>query len=173
MDVSAIGYFSKTHGVNGQLILKANKDFYSEDIRAVFIETQTGVAPYFVKVFSQTPNGYIVHLEDIDSVEKAKLLIGKEVSITTELIYTTEEEFDWLGYEIIDKKFGVLGTVFSVSDNGQQVLVSIKHGEKEIILPLVDAFIEKLDENDKKLFFNAPEGLIDVYLEDGKSSADL
>jgi 16S rRNA processing protein RimM len=166
MDLSAIGYFSKTHGINGQLILKANKDFYFEDVRAVFIETQTGVAPYFVKVFSESNNGFIVHLEDIDSIEKAKLLIGKEVSIDTALIYKTEEEFDWMGFEIIDKKFGVLGNVFSVSDNGHQVLLSVKHGEKEIILPLVDAFIEKIDENAKKLFFNAPEGLIDVYLDD-------
>jgi 16S rRNA processing protein RimM len=38
--------------------------------------------------------------------------------------------------------------------------------EKEIILPLVEDFIEKIDENEKKLFFNAPEGLIDVYLDD-------
>lgn len=166
MDLSAIGYFSKTHGVNGQLILKANKDFILEDVKAVFIETQTGVAPYFVKVFSENNNGFIVHLEDIDSIEKAKLLIGKEVSIDTALIYKTEEEFDWMGFEIIDKKFGVLGTVFNVSDNGHQVLLSVKHGEKEIILPLVDAFIEKIDENAKKLFFNAPEGLIDVYLDD-------
>ncbi|MDP1802744.1 MAG: ribosome maturation factor RimM [Bacteroidota bacterium] len=166
MDFSAIGYFSKTHGINGQLILKANKDFYFEDVRAVFIETQTGVAPYFVKVFSESNNGFIVHLEDIDSIEKAKLLIGKEVSVDSALIYKTEEEFDWMGFEVIDKKFGILGTVFNVSDNGYQVLLSIKHGEKEIILPLVDAFIEKIDENAKKLFFNAPEGLIDVYLND-------
>jgi len=33
-------------------------------------------------------------------------------------------------------------------------------------LPLADEFIEKIDENAKKIWFNAPEGLIDIYLEE-------
>jgi 16S rRNA processing protein RimM len=165
MDLSVIGYFSKTHGVKGQLIIKADKDFIMEDVKAIFIETSTGLAPYFVKEFSQSNTGFIIELEDVDAIEKAKLLIGKKVHINTDLINEEEEEFDWLGFEVIDEKYGSLGTVFNVSDNGFQVLLSIMYKEKEIILPLVDDFIEKIDENEKKLFFNAPEGLIDVYLD--------
>ncbi len=166
MDLEVIGYFSKTHGVKGQLIIRADKDFSINDVKAVFIETPTGIAPYFVKTFSESNNGFIIELEDIDAVEKAKKLIGKQVRINADLINETEAEFDWMGYEVIDKHYGSLGTVFSVSDNGQQVLVTIKFKEKEVILPLADDFIEKIDENEKKLFFNAPEGLIDVYLTD-------
>lgn len=165
MDLSVIGYFSKTHGVKGQLIIKADKDFIIEEVKAIFIETSTGLAPYFVKEFSQNNTGFIIELEDVDAIEKAKLLIGKKVHINSDLINEEEEEFDWLGFEVIDEKYGSLGTVFNVSDNGFQVLLSIMYKEKEIILPLVDDFIEKIDENEKKLFFNAPEGLIDVYLD--------
>ena len=52
MDLSVIGYFSKTHGVKGQLIIKADKEFFSEDVKAIFIETSSGLAPYFVKELS-------------------------------------------------------------------------------------------------------------------------
>lgn len=166
MDLEIIGYFSKTHGVKGHLILKANKDFYFEDLRAVFIDSPTGLAPYFVKEVAANNNGFIIELEDVDVVEKAKKFIGKQVHISADLIDEEEAEFDWMGYEIIDKTYGSLGTVFSVSDNGHQVLVSLKFKEKEVILPLVDDFIEKIDETEKKLFFNAPEGLIDVYLDE-------
>ncbi len=166
MDLSSIGYFSKTHGVKGQLIIKANKDFFIEDVKAVFIETATGKAPYFVKNFSENNNGFIIELEDVDAVEKAKALIGKQVFINTDLIEEDEAGFDWMGYEVIDTTHGVLGNVFEVSDNGYQVLLSIKYKEKEIILPLVDDFIERIDETEKKLFFNAPEGLINVYLDE-------
>lgn len=166
MDLSVIGYFSKTHGVKGQLIIKSDKDFSIEDVKAIFIETSTGLAPYFVKELSEANAGFIIELEDVNAIEKAKLLIGKQVFIKTELIEEQEEDFNWMGFEVIDNKYGLLGTVFSVTDNGQQILLSILYKEKEIILPLVDAFIEKIDENKKKLFFNAPEGLIDVYLDD-------
>ncbi len=173
MDLSPIGYFSKTHGVKGHLIIKPSKDFFIDDVKAVFIETATGLAPYFVKSFSESNNGFIIELENVDAVEKAKIFIGKQVHISTDLIDEEEPDFDWIGYEIIDKNYGVLGTIFSISDNGHQVLVSVKFKEKEVILPLVDDFIEKIDENAKKLFFNAPEGLIDVYLDDGKSPMDF
>ncbi|MEO6303707.1 MAG: ribosome maturation factor RimM [Bacteroidia bacterium] len=164
MEISPIGYFSKTHGVKGQLIVKADKDFFIEDVKAVFIETSTGKAPHFIKNFSENNNGFIIELEDIDTVEKARQLIGKQIYINNDLIDEQEPEFDWLGYEVIDKQYGSLGIIKSVSDNGQQVLVTVTYKEKEVILPLVDNFIEKLDETEKKLFFNAPEGLIDVYL---------
>ncbi len=166
MELESIGYFSKTHGIKGHLIIKADKDFFMEEVKAVFIETPTGMAPYFVKTFSENNNGFIIELEDVDAVEKAKTFIGKKVHISADLMDEAEAEFDWIGYEIIDKTYGSLGTVFSTSDNGQQVLVTVKFKEKEIILPLVDDFIEKIDETEKKLFFNAPEGLIDVYLSD-------
>ncbi|MDO8998421.1 MAG: ribosome maturation factor RimM [Bacteroidota bacterium] len=166
MDLSPIGYFSKTHGVKGQLIIKADKDFFVEEIKAIFIESSTGLAPYFVKEFSKSNNGFIIELEEVDAIEKAKLLIGKQVFISTELIEEQEIEFDWLGFEVIDKNYGLLGTVFNVTDNGQQILLSILYKEKEIILPLVDDFIEKIEEDTKKLYFNAPEGLIAVYLDD-------
>jgi 16S rRNA processing protein RimM len=165
MDLSVIGYFSKTHGVKGQLIIKTDKEFFSEEVKAIFIETSTGLAPYFVKELSPNNSGYIIELEDIDAIEKAKLLIGKKVHINTDLIDEQEEDFNWMGFEVIDKKHGLLGTVFNVSDNGHQVLLSVKYKEKEVILPLVEDFIEKIDENKKKLFFDAPEGLIDVYLD--------
>ena len=166
MDLSVIGYFSKTHGVKGQLIIKSDKVFIVEEVKAIFIETSTGLAPYFVKQLSEASSGFIIELEDVNAIEKAKLLIGKQVFIKTELIEEQEEDFNWMGFEVIDSKFGLLGTVFNITDNGQQILLSILHKEKEIILPLVDAFIEKIDENEKKLFFNAPDGLIDVYLDD-------
>ena len=166
MDLSDIGYFSKTHGVKGQLILKADKDFSIDEVKAIFIETSTGKAPYFVKELSQTNNGFIVALEEIESIEKAKLLIGKHVFISSDLIEEDEETFDWIGFEIIDKIYGSIGIIFNVSDNGHQTLVTVLYKEKEVILPLVDDFIENIDEKTKKIFFNAPEGLIDVYLDE-------
>ena len=91
MDLSVIGYFSKTHGVKGQLIIKADKEFFSEDVKAIFIETSTGLAPYFVKELSPNNSGYIIELEDVDAIEKAKLLIGKKVHVNTDLLDEQEE----------------------------------------------------------------------------------
>lgn len=164
MELAYVGYFSKTHGVKGQLILRVEHDFLEDDIKALFIETTAGKAPYFIKEIKENKSGFIVSLEDLDAVEKARLLTGKKVFIDAQFLSPEEEDFNWLGYELIDKHHGSIGNISDVTDNGQQILITINFNGKEIMLPLVEDFIERIDEAGKKLFFNAPEGLIDVYL---------
>jgi len=164
MDLVQVGYFSKTHGVKGHLILKADKYFFAEDVKAIFLDSSTGKAPYFISEIKEATMGFIVLLEEVSAIEKAKTLLGKAVFIDASFIDEQEEEFNWIGFQLIDKNFGVLGEIGRVSDNGHQVLLSILYKGKEVLLPLVEDFIEKIDEEGKKLYFNAPEGLIDVYL---------
>lgn len=165
MELTEIGYFSKTHGIKGQLILKTERDFDPEAIKAVFIESSTGKAPYFISEIKETNTGIIVGLEEVLAVEKAKLLLGKKVFIDAALV-EKEEESEWLGFEVIDKQYGSLGIITSSSDNGSQELINLSYKGKEVILPLVDDFIESIDEETQKLYFNAPEGLIDLYLDE-------
>ena len=46
--------------------------------------------------------------------------------------------------------------------------MSIPFRGKEVILPLVEDFVQRIDEKEKKLYYNAPEGLIDLYLEEAE-----
>jgi len=164
MELKEIGYFSKTHGIKGHLILKSEAEFYFEEVNAFFIDSAGSKAPYFVSEIKETNNGLIVLLEDVNSVEKAKLLLGKKVFIDSQFL--AEETEDWVGYELIDTNYGSLGKVTGVSDNGHQLLVNLIYREKEVILPLIENFIESIDEDSKTIRYNAPEGLIDLYLEE-------
>lgn len=164
MELASIGYFIKTHGVKGQIILKIEHQFKEKDVKVLFIETATGKAPFFVNGFKNNNHGLIFSLEEIISVEQAKKLIGKVVFIAKNILIEKEEEFDWLDYILIDKSLGEIGKIESVSNNGQQLLLKLNYKNKEILLPLVDSFIEKIDHDHKKLFFNAPDGLINLYL---------
>jgi 16S rRNA processing protein RimM len=168
MNLAPIGYFSKTHGLKGHLVLKADRDFFADRLQALFIEVAGAKAPYFISELKQSGGNTIIALEELDTVEKAKKLIGKTVFIDESLIEAEEEEANWVGFELVDKKYGPLGKITEVTDNGQQVLLSIDHKGKEVILPLVEEFIERVDEEAKKLYFNAPEGLIDLYLDENQ-----
>lgn len=165
MELQPIGYFSKTHGVKGQLVLKTEKDVDEQGLKALFVESSSGKAPYFVSELKEAGGSLIVSLEEIQTVEKARLLIGKTVFADASLVSEVETDDVWIGFEVLDKQHGSLGLVSAVSDNGSQVLLSLRYKEKEVILPLVEEFIEQVDEESKKIYFNAPEGLIDLYLE--------
>lgn len=165
MELLPIGYFSKTHGVKGQLVLKADRDFSIHDVKAVFIEVSGAKAPYFISEIKESNTGIIISLEDLAAIEKARVLIGKQVFIDATLVLEDEDDEDWIGFELVDKHFGSLGTIKEITDNGVQTLVSIIYKEKEVILPMVEEFIENIDETKRKIFYNAPEGLINVYLD--------
>ncbi|MBL7931654.1 MAG: hypothetical protein JNL60_07125, partial [Bacteroidia bacterium] len=67
MDLKQIGYFSKTHGVKGHLILKSDL-YFDQDLKALFLETQGGgKAPYFISEIKETNQGLIMLLEEITS----------------------------------------------------------------------------------------------------------
>jgi 16S rRNA processing protein RimM len=40
----------------------------------------------------------------------------------------------------------------------------VQHGEKEILIPVVDEIIQKIDRVKKLLMIEAPAGLIEIYL---------
>jgi 16S rRNA processing protein RimM len=145
--------------------LRTELDFDIEELRALFVEEAGGRAPYFVSEIRESGPGYVVTLEEVDQVEKARTLVGKKVFIATDLIMEHQPETDWIGYELADKTHGSLGKITGVSDNGQQVLVTLVYKGKEVILPLVEEFIESVDEAGKRILFDAPDGLIDLYLE--------
>ena len=164
MDLKEIGYFSKTHGIKGHLIFNCEADLYFEDVTAFFIDVSGNKAPYFISELKESGTGFIVLLEEANEIGKAKALVGKKIFVESKFVAKNEDEVDWVGFELIDKHFGSLGKITSMSDNGAQLLISVIYKEKEIILPLVEDFIEKINKKAKKIHFNAPEGLIDVYL---------
>ena len=170
MKLEEIGYFSKTHGVKGALVLKDSLDFDWENLKVLFVDQSGNKAPYFIAKISKANQGYIVILEDFANVEKAALLLNKSVFIEEKLVFVYESESEWLDFEVIDKRHGSLGKVLAESDNGQQTILELSVGGRAVLLPLVEEFIEKIDEDNMQIYFNAPEGLIDLYLRDDEEN---
>lgn len=164
MELVEIGYFSKTHGTKGELLLKYTINFFTEELNAIFINTATGKAPYFVAEIKSSNHGLIVALEDIDSIEKAKIFVGKTIFISSEFVDSESESFNWIGFEVIDNKYGSLGNIINYSDNGAQELITVNYKSKEIILPFVEELVEKIDEAKRQIFYKSPEGLVDIYI---------
>ena len=71
-----------------------------------------------------------------------------------------------IGYKIEDKNFGFVGIVKSVNDSTAQSLFEIDNNGIEILIPMNDEFISKVDKENKTIFVDTPEGLIDLYLDE-------
>lgn len=164
MELANAGYFSKTHGIKGHLVLKQGSTYLSEEATVVFVDMNGGRAPYFISDRKMAGQNLIIGLEDIDTVEKARTLTGKAVYAEQRFLAIEEAEHAWLGFNLVDRRHGLLGKVEEVSDNGQQLIATLKYKGRELMLPLVEAFVERIDEEGGVIHYNAPDGLIDLYL---------
>ena len=164
MKLKPIGYFSKPHGLKGHLILFTELDFKNK-LNVLFIEQGGSQAPYFIEEFKPFNNGFLVKLEGVNDINAATVLKNKEV-LAEEKYTIKEESFEYLHFTLIDEIKGEVGVIEGLEGNAANPLLRVLSGEKEILLPFNPEFILKSVKAKKQLFYKAPEGLIDMYLED-------
>lgn len=168
MNTEEIGYISKTHGLKGHVILRLNElvRIDEESIKSVFLEINGSQVPYFIEECRPNNTGYILKLETIDVVDTSKKLIGKKAFALSDFILEEEESLnEFIGYTIIDSKLGNIGVISDIDEKTDNVIVKVIHPTgTEIILPFNDDFIIEIDDDLRTIEFNAPEGLIEMYL---------
>lgn len=167
MNTQEIGYISKTHGLKGHVILRLNELVnIDEDIKSIFLDLNGSQVPYFVEECRPNNAGYIIKLETIDVVDTSKKLIGKKAFALSDFILEEDESLkEFIGYSIIDTKLGNIGNIADVDEKTDNAIIKVIHPSGiEIILPFNDDFIIEIDDDLKTIEFNAPEGLIEMYL---------
>ena len=170
-DFYYLGKILKTHGNKGHLLVFLDVDnpqTYS-DLKTIFIDIDNDMVPFFINSITLKSNKLAsVILEDIESLEEARVLAGREMFLPANMLpQMKDQKFlyqDLTGYAVIDKKKGNIGLLNSVIELPYQSLLQIKNGEKEILIPLVVEILLKIDKRKKELIICAPEGLIDLYL---------
>ncbi len=169
MNTEEIGYISKTHGLKGHVILRLNElvRIDEEAIKSIFLELNGSQVPYFIEECRPNNAGYILKLETIDVVDMSKKLIGKKAFALTDFILEEEESLnEFISYTVIDSKLGNIGIIADVDEKTDNVIIKVIHPSGvEIILPFNDDFIIEIDDDLKTIHFDAPEGLIDMYLQ--------
>ncbi len=162
MKLKPIGYFSKPHGLKGHLVLFTNLDF-DEAMNVVFLESKGSQAPYFIEEMSEFNKGFLVKLEGINDVNSASVLKNKEV-LADEKFIIEEDEFELVNFTLIDKSKGEIGIITGLEGSDTNPLIVIDVNGKEILLPFAEDLVTKIVKTKKQVYYNAPEGLIDLYL---------
>lgn len=169
-DCFFFGKITKTHGLKGELTVKldvANPGDF-KDLRYVLIEDRGNLIPYFIE--NQKINGdkMIVQLQDVKKVEQAVAFMGKAVFLPNELMPELEDDDFYfqeiVGFKMVDVLKGEIGEISDVLEYPTQAVIQVMKDGKEILIPIHDDIIQKVDKKAKILTVKAPEGLINMYL---------
>jgi 16S rRNA processing protein RimM len=150
------GKLVATYGLKGELVYKHSlgKKTSLKGLQAIFVEEGKDVfLPHFIESTKIKSDDEIwLKLEGIDTKEAAHKLTPREVSAPISL----------LGYSLISQD-GDLGEILEVIEQPHQVLCTILYKGKEALIPINEAFLEKVDGKSRKVYINLPDGLLDIY----------
>jgi 16S rRNA processing protein RimM len=170
-DCFYLGRVAKTHGIKGEVSIKIEADDPSayQNMKYFFLEINKVLTPFFVESLSMNGDKFFVAVQDVKTVEKASELVGKVVYLPLEMLPKLKgNQFyfhEVVGFIVIDEVKGELGPINEILQYPTQAIIQIHKGEKEILLPVLNEIILKVDRKAKRLYVKAPEGLIDMYLE--------
>jgi 16S rRNA processing protein RimM len=172
-DCYLIGKITKTHGLKGELSILLDVDFLEdyEAMESVFLDIKGELVPYFIEEIQLRENKQIIKFEGIDKIEQAKPLVSFELYLPLETLPEIEDEANFyfheiIGFQIIDENKGILGKIESIYQYPQQDIISMNFQGKEVMIPINDAIVKKVNRETKEVFTNLPEGLLEVYLEE-------
>lgn len=168
-----IGRVAKVHGLRGEVNVVLDVD-YPEDyegLEHLFLEQKGRLVPFFLEHFVIQPGGKaLMKFEDLNSLDQVEPLVGLEIYLPlTELPQLEEDQYyyhELIGFEVIDENLGLIGPVEIIYDLETQDLLGVTHKGKEVLIPIQDGIILKVDKAAKKVYCQLPEGLLDIYLED-------
>ena len=172
-DCFYLGKIVKKYSFKGELLAKLDTDqpdLY-DNLEAVFIDLRGNLVPFFIES-SQLHKSDLLRLnfEDVNSEADADALIKSELYLPLDLLPKLEGDkfyfHEVIGFTIKDKNFGDVGILRGINDSTAQALFEIDRDGIEILIPMNDEFIDKVDRENKTIVVNTPEGLIDLYLEE-------
>lgn len=166
----SIGKLVATFGVQGELVLlhQLGERTSLEGLEAVFIEEKKGeFLPYFLEGTRIKNDAEIfIKLEDVNSKESAHRLVQKQ-------LWLTENDFHkyagkaapiaLLGFHIVQDG-NDLGEITEVIEQPHQLLCRIDINGKEVLIPIHEASLLKVDKKKKQVLVDLPDGLLDIYL---------
>jgi len=164
------GKITKTHGLKGEVTIKLDvanpSDF--QGINYVMMDVNGDIVPYFIESSKVVGDKMFALFQDVKTMEQAAGLIGSALYLPKEMLPELDDnDFyfkDIIGYTLVDEKHGEVGVINDVLEYPTQAVIQVMKDGKEILIPIHDDIIKKVNKKSKVLNVNAPEGLIDMYL---------
>lgn len=170
-DCFFVGKIVKKYSFKGELLVKLDTDEPEQflEMESVFVEKHKNLIPFFIDSLSLHKSELLrVKFEEVDSEEDADSLLGSELYLPLDLLPqlsgNTFYYHEIIGFSVNDVNFGPVGTISGVNDSTAQALFEIERDGKQILIPISDEIIKKVDRKAKTIHIQAPEGLIDIYL---------
>lgn len=168
-----VGKIKAPHGLKGEvyvLIFSGEWEWLDHHKKLDFHQTDDSghVTRHQFKVKRYRPykKGFIAKFEGVNDRNHSEALQGAILEIPGELLVAAEGETPYLNefleFQVHLEGEGVIGRVIDFSSNGSQDLLVVETAKGTFEVPFVDAFTKEVDREEKTIYLDLPEGLIEL-----------
>lgn len=167
-DCYQLGEVIKTHGLKGEVSVRLDVDYPEEysELESVFLQKEGKLIPFFIESFHLQASNALVKFEDVDTINQAKTLVKALLFLPLSNLPELEED-SYYFHDLIDcmvcedeKELGLVKSVHDLS--GNQLLEVEMKGGKEVLIPMSDQVMLKVDKEGRKIHVSLPDGLLDI-----------
>ena len=170
-DCFYLGKIVSKHSYKGEVLVKLDTDepeIY-ENMESVFVALGNNLVPFFIERSKLHKSSLLrIRFEEIKDEETADNLIGSELYLPLDMLpELTGNKFyfhEVIGFSMEDENHGFIGIITGVNDMSSQALFELERDDKQLLIPISDDIIKKVDRSQKTIYVKTPEGLVDLYL---------
>ena len=162
-----LGTISRKFSFKGEVVLQINPDIdsFPKHIKSVFVDLQQKRIPFFIEsTTTHKKNSIRLKFEDVSSELEADKIVKHDVYVLKSEI-DIDEEFslkDLVGFTAYDDQDYEIGEIISINTSTPQTILEIQSEKSSILIPFNEDWIIEIDEDQKDIFFELPEGLLDL-----------
>ncbi|NVN18017.1 16S rRNA processing protein RimM [Muricauda sp. HICW] len=170
-DCFYLGKVVSKYSFKGEVLVKLDTDepdIY-ENMESVLVSFGNNLIPFFIdRCRLHKSNLLRIDFEEVKDESSADNIVGSELYLPLTMLPPLKGNkfyfHEVIGFTVMDEVHGDIGIIESVNDSASQDLFEIKKGDKELLIPVSDDIIIKVDRENKTIHVKTPEGLVDLYL---------
>jgi 16S rRNA processing protein RimM len=167
MDAEAfveIGRVAKTHGLVGEVSVITTVDLPVSRLCGLevwFVPPPPNVRRSKIVSVRPGPKGPLFALEGVEDIGTASTLRGLTVLARAADLPDVEEEFDPVGFSVVDSERGEIGEIVDVIVTGANDVWVIEGPFGQVLVPVIEDVIHEIDEDAGVVDVTLLPGLID------------
>lgn len=169
-DCFMLGFILRPHGIKGELKAVFDVDDISQYKKkeSVYVLQGKKLIPFSIEYIRiQSQRDVILKLREIRTRDEAETVAKCELYLPEDqLPELNDYQFyfhEIKGFVVQDEVLGTLGKVNKALEMPAQDLISMDYEGREVLIPITDDFVLKVDRENKIVFTHLPDGHLDVY----------
>ena len=166
-DFFRVGVIANTHGIRGEVkVFPTTDDVKRFDyLKEAYIDAGKEKIKVEVSNVRYFKNLVILKFKGIDNINDIERYKGKDLLVTRENALPLEEgEYylaDIIGANVYTEDGNLFGSLEDVIETGANLVYSVQHEGKEVLLPVIDDCVKEVNVEEKKVIVHIMKGLLD------------